>query len=82
MALANLSRMTNTLYLDVPVTLDTVDQLKDRMITVNQTYENAEFVGMITIDYTVYLRSKLTGDYADISTQQAKIMTQYYEKND
>ena len=82
MALANLSRMTNTLYLDVPVTLDTVDQLKDRMMTVNQTYANADFVGMITIDYTVYLRSKLTGDYADISIQQAKIMTQYYEKND
>lgn len=81
-ALANLSRLTNTVYLDVPVTIDTVDRLKKRILSVNQNYEHVEFVGMVTLDDTVYLRSKIIGDYEQISSQQAQILDKYYEKND
>ena len=81
-ALSNLSRTTTSLFVDVPVTLDTVTSLKQRVLSVNETYENVEFLGMVTLEDTVYLRSKISGRYEDISSEQANLLAAYYEKND
>lgn len=79
-ALANLSRVPNTLFLDVPVTVETIDILKERVLKVNQNYEQVEFVGMVTLEDIVYLRSKITGNYEEISILQPEIQAAYYEK--
>ncbi|MDN6070990.1 MAG: mechanosensitive ion channel family protein [Lactococcus plantarum] len=81
-ALSNLSRTTTSLFVDVPVTLDTVTSLKQRVLSVNETYENVDFLGMVTLEDTVYLRSKISGRYEDISSEQANLLAAYYEKND
>lgn len=81
-ALSNLSRTTTSLYVDVPVTIDTIKSLKERVFLVNDRYDNVEFMGMVTLEDTVYLRSKISGNYEDISSEQAKILAAYYNKND
>lgn len=81
-ALSNLSRTTTSLFVDVPVTLDTVASLKKRVLSVNETYDNVEFIGMVTLEDTIYLRSKISGHYEDISSEQTNLLAAYYEKND
>ena len=68
--------------MDVPVTLDTVASLKKRVLSVNETYDNVEFIGMVTLEDTIYLRSKISGHYEDISSEQTNLLAAYYEKND
>ncbi|GFH41981.1 potassium transporter KefA [Lactococcus hodotermopsidis] len=81
-ALANLSRTQTSLFLDVPITyVANVSELKNRLLKVNESYPNADFIGVITDQDKVYLRTKLTGNYSDISSQKATILSQYYEKN-
>lgn len=81
-ALANLSRLDQQVFLDVPVTVETMSDFKQRMLLVNKNYPNAEFIGVQIVDEKVYLRTKLSGSYLDISAQKAELLTRYYQIED
>ncbi|WP_228407436.1 mechanosensitive ion channel family protein [Lactococcus insecticola] len=82
-ALANLTRQDSQLLLDVPVLdFSMIERQKKRILQVNESYANADFVGVVTRDDKVYLRSKLSGDYAEISLQKSEILSRYYENMD
>lgn len=81
-ALANLSRLAHHLYLDVPITSENISEVKKRVLLVNKNYPNAEFVGVQIVDEKVYLRTKLSGSYLDISAQKAEVLTRYYQIED
>lgn len=80
-ALANLSRLENHLFIDVPIS-DTgnVAAIKKSMLTVNESYPNTDFIGVVTDEDKVYLRTRLTGNYAEIAKQKTQILTQYYDQ--
>ncbi|MDR1605764.1 MAG: mechanosensitive ion channel family protein [Streptococcaceae bacterium] len=82
-ALHNLSRLEHSIFIDLPITFassEAIERLKNRILVVNQNYTNAEFLGIHTTEDKVYLRTRLTGAYREISDQKLQLLTQYYEK--
>lgn len=66
--------------LDIPVTADTLETMKEKMIRVNTEYPQVVYNGIITRDESIFLRSRLTASLDEINGLRMEIMNKYYTK--
>jgi len=77
-ALQNFSRGKRTVHLDVPVTAETLNAVKAKVLAVDEAYEAVTYVGIITIEENLFLRSELTAEAGNVASLKRQIMDEYF----
>jgi len=78
-SLKNFSYQDRSMTLDVPVNEDNLLKTKAHILAVNEKFDSVEFVGIVTEQDRIYLRSKLTAPLDKIGDLKQKIFNAYYE---
>ncbi|WP_081166855.1 mechanosensitive ion channel family protein [Lactococcus garvieae] len=79
-SLKNFSYKDRTMNLDIPVTADNLEEMKDRILQVNADYPQVAYNGIITHDQNIFIRSRLTAGLEEINALRMEIMSKYYTK--
>ncbi|GBG97230.1 mechanosensitive ion channel family protein [Lactococcus termiticola] len=78
-ALQNFSRGKRTVHLDVPVNAETLNAVKAKVIAIDEAYEAVSYVGIITVEENLFIRSDLTAEASNLATLKRQIMDEYFE---
>ena len=66
--------------LDIPVTAENLEAMKDQVLRVNAEYPQVVYNGIITRDESIFIRSLLTANLSEINGLRMEIMNKYYTK--
>ena len=79
-SLKNFSYKDRTMNLDIPVTVENLEVMKDQVLRVNAEYPQVVYNGIITRDESIFIRSLLTANLSEINGLRMEIMNKYYTK--
>lgn len=79
-SLKNFSYKDRTMNLDIPVTAENLEVMKDQVLRVNAEYPQVVYNGIITRDESIFIRSLLTANLSEINGLRMEIMNKYYTK--
>lgn len=78
-ALKNYSRSERTIFLDVPVLAEEIEERQARILEVNSHYTQVEFLGIVNVEEKLFLRSRLTAGNNEMTDLKRKILSDYYK---
>lgn len=80
-ALKNFSYQNRSILVDVPVTTENLTEMKNHILAVDEKYKEVVFIGIVTVDDKIYLRSKVTAPSSDLTALKMKLYDEYYKKD-
>ncbi len=78
-SLKNFSYADRSINLDIPVTPDNLTEMKAKILAVNSNYPQVKFMGIVTVEEKLFLRSQLTAPLSALTNLKMKILDAYFE---
>lgn len=79
-SLKNYSYGERSVLLDVPVTTYNLKDWKEKILQVNQNYPQVHFLGIITLQDKIFIRSQLTAPLSELTKLKMEILDAYFDK--
>ena len=79
-SLKNFSYQERSVLLDIPVSTDSLPAVKAKMLAVNSNYPQVSYLGIVTIEDKIFLRSQLTAPLSELSSLKIELMDRYFDE--